>query len=103
VRYSVSVATHTAFGSLTAPRLLVPEPRRVATLRDARAWLSRMAATWIGALLPHEDGFTGSVLDEDGSAALAVEYGTDPDAEPLEHDRAALREMKTMTTRRAIP
>jgi hypothetical protein len=101
VRYSVSVSTHIAFGSPNAPRLLVPEPRRVATLRDARAWLSRTAATWIAALHPHEDGFTGSVLDEDGSPALAVEYGTDPDADPIEHDRDELREMQTMTTRRA--
>jgi hypothetical protein len=102
MRYSVSVYTHAAFGSAIAPRLLVPEPYRFATLKAARAWLSRMAATWIGALFDGEDGFSGCVLDEDGSEALTVEYGRDPDAEPIEHDRASLREMKAHRPKKTI-
>jgi hypothetical protein len=94
-RYAVTVHAHVAFGTTTAPRLLVPEPYRVATLKDARAWLSRSAATWIDALGANEDGFSGCVLDEDGSEALVCEYGRDPDQDPIEHDRAALRAMKT--------
>lgn len=72
----------------------MPEPRHVPTLRAARHWLSRSAGTWCGALLPTEDGFTGFVLDDDGSEALVLEYGRDPDLEPIEHDRSQLREMK---------
>jgi hypothetical protein len=93
VRYAVTVHAHSMVAE-RAPRLLVPAPRRVATLKDARAWLYMMRGTWLDALLPTEDGFSGSVLDEDGSEALTVEYGRDPDAEPIEHDRASLREMK---------
>lgn len=92
MRYAVTIAT-------SAGRLLVPTPRPAATLRDARAWLSRMAATWCDALQPVESGFTGLVLDDDGSAALTVDYGRDPDIPPVESDRDELHEMKKTTTR----
>lgn len=77
----------------------MPEPRHVPTLRAARHWLSRSAGTWCGALLPTEDGFTGFVLDDDGSEALVLEYGRDPDLEPIEHDREGLRLMKVARRR----
>jgi len=97
-RYSVTVA-----GRATEPgrcgRLLVPEPRAVASLREARRWMSRMAATWCAALLPSEEGFSGFVLDDDGTEALALEYGRDPDALPVEHDRDDLEELKKTTAR----
>lgn len=93
MRYAVTVHAHSMIAA-RASRLLVPKPRHVPTLKAARSWLSMMRATWTDALLPSEDGFSGSVLDEDGSEALTIEYGRDPDAEPVEHDRASLREMK---------
>lgn len=100
VRYSITVHTHSLALDLPA-RLLVPEPYRVRTLKAARAWLDMMAPTWRDpeVLRPTEGGFSGAVLDEDGSVALVREYGRDPDAETVEHDRAALREMKAAKRR----
>ena len=72
----------------------MPQPYASSTLRDVRAWLARNAATWIAALVPGEPGFTGLVLDQDGEPALAVAYGLDADAEPVEHNRAELAAMR---------
>ncbi len=91
--YSVTVTAKSLLPARAA-RLLVPDPREVSTIREARAWLSRMAGTWCAALLPTEAGFIGLVVDEDGKPARTIEYGVDPDVEPVEHDRDALAAMR---------
>ena len=93
MRYSVTVLARSLMPA-RGGRPLVPEPRGHATLAQARGWVWRNAATWCSALLPTEEGFSAFVLDEDGSEALTLEYGRDPDAQPVEHDRESLREMK---------
>lgn len=97
MRYAVTVFARSLLPT-RGGRLLVPEPRRVATLRAARVWLDMMRPTWgsAPALLPSEEGFTGAVLDEDGSEALALDYLRDSNADPIKHDREDLREMRAM-------
>lgn len=81
------------------PKRIGRELARCSTtrLRDARAWASRNAATFIGALDPGEPGFSVFVTDADNDPALTLAYGRDPDAEPVELDRDDLQELLTTT------
>lgn len=91
--YSVTVAARSLIPSVPE-RLLVPTPREVATLAEARMWLKMNRATWIGALLPTEGGFVGLVVDDDGEPARTYDYDRDPDVAPIVHGRQTLREMR---------
>jgi hypothetical protein len=92
MRYSVTVLARSLVAD-RGGRLLVPEPRHVATLREARAWLDRMSLTWIDALLPSESSVVGLIVDDDGRPACSVEYPRDGSA-PIDLDRDELREMR---------
>ena len=92
-RFSVIVAIPCAPPILIGRELARRECR---TMRDVRAWVSRNAATWCDALDPGTSGFTAFVTDDDGEPAFALESARDPDAEPIEHDREDLEEMRAM-------
>lgn len=92
MRYSVVVAARSPVTG-RPERLLVPAPRQVATLREARSWLDRMALTWLAALHPAEFSFIGLVVDDEGAPACSVEYPLDG-SEPVDLDRDELRELR---------
>jgi len=93
--YTVTVAARSLVPA-REERLLMPAPRPVATLREARAFLQRMRPTWLGSecLLPTESGFVGYVVDDEGVAALSIEFGRDGE-EPIEHGREELEAMRS--------